>query len=111
MRETRAGEVALDCQGRLPLYKRSTALPRQRFCTALLWCFLTFDFLKLAYSSQTKISIFVIKNCRLHAPYCKPEFSASTGLHFANSKKASGDLASILYRKPISLLSYGSSVA
>jgi hypothetical protein len=67
---------------------------------------LTFD-LKLAYSSQTKISIFIIKNCRLPAPYCKPEFSASAGLHFANSKKASGDLASILFRKPISLLSYG----
>jgi hypothetical protein len=49
MLEIHVGEVALDCQGRLPLYKRSTALPRQRFCTALLLYFLTFG-LKLAYS-------------------------------------------------------------
>jgi hypothetical protein len=55
----------------------------------LLWCFLTFD-LKLAYySSQTKISNFIIKNCRLPAPYCKPKFSAGARLYFANSKKAS----------------------
>lgn len=32
-------------------------------------------------------------------------FSASAGLLFAKSTKASGDLASILFRKPISLLS------
>ncbi len=38
-------------------------------------------------------------------------FSASAGLLFAKSTKASGDLASIPFRKPISLLSYGSRVA
>jgi len=32
-------------------------------------------------------------------------------LHFANSKKVSGDLASLLFRKSISLLSYGWHVA
>jgi hypothetical protein len=32
-------------------------------------------------------------------------FSASAGLLFAKSTKASGDLASLLFRKPISLLS------
>jgi hypothetical protein len=38
-------------------------------------------------------------------------FSTSVGLFLANSTNASGELASILLRKPISLLSYGSRVA
>lgn len=38
-------------------------------------------------------------------------FSAGAGLFLANSTKVSGDLASILSRKPISLLSYGSRIA
>jgi len=53
---------------------------------------------------KQKILFIIFKICRLPAPYCKPEFLAGARLHLTNSKKASGGLASIIFRKPISLL-------
>jgi hypothetical protein len=43
--------------------------------------------------------------------FCKPYQAASVGLFPANSINASADFASILFGKPISLLSYESRVA
>jgi hypothetical protein len=36
--------------------------------------------------------VFLFKNWHLPAPYCKPEFLASAGLHFTNLKNAPGNL-------------------
>jgi len=41
-----------------------------------------------------KSLFFIIKNCRLPTPYCKTKFSVGARLHFANPKKAPGDLRS-----------------